>query len=437
MKTNVEKVSNLERKLNIQVPANIVGATFNRAFQGIQKQAHVKGFRPGKAPIATIRTMYSDRVQQDVAQDLIQKGYIEALKEHKLEPINYPEFEFDVPVEGQEFAFSAMIEVRPEIALKKYEGLDVEKEKFDFDEKKVDQVMDNIRSSRAQLVDVLEDRAATNGDVAVIDFEGTVDGKPLEGGTGFGHQLELGAKQFIDGFEEGVVGMKVGAEKTLNLKFPEQYHAADLSGKAVQFKVTVKGLKKKDLPELTDEFIKSMGGNDTVESLKKTIREDLESTEKKRIETDFKNRLLKVLVKNNPVEVPPSLMKEQKQALINDMKNKMMEQGMTDEQFADYASKWDKDFNGTAAEMIQAGFLIDTIAKKHELAWNDEDLDAKFDEYAKQTGIDISRIKEFYSKPEQMQRITYLITEEKVIKFLSTSAKIKEVSKDQIKESGN
>jgi trigger factor len=385
MKSNLEKVSNLERKLKIEVPAAIVGASFNRVFQGIQKQANIKGFRPGKAPLATIKNMYSDRVQQDVAQDIIQKAYIEALREHKIEPINYPDFEFDVPEEGKDFAFSATIEVRPEITLKKYEGLDVEKEKFSFDEKKVEQVLNNIRASRAALVDVLEDRPAQNGDTAVIDFEGFVDGKPVDGGKGENHNLELGTNQFIEGFEAGVVGMKVGQEKSLLLKFPDPYHSAELAGKPVDFKVKLNLLKKKDLPELNDELIKSLGGNDTLESLTKTIREDLEGSEKKQIEADFKNNILKVLVKNNPVDVPPSLLKEQKQALVDDMKNKMSQQGMNETQFAEYESKWSSDFEGTAREMIQAGFLIDAIAKKHELSWNDEDLENKFKEYAQQT----------------------------------------------------
>jgi trigger factor len=324
--------------------------------------------------------------------------------------------------------------VRPEVTLKKYEGLEVDTEKYTFDEKRLDEVLTNIRSSRSQLVDVIEDRPAQNGDVAIIDFEGFVDGKALENGTGKDHNLELGAKQFIDGFEDGVVGMKVGTEKTVNLKFPDPYHSADLAGKPVEFKVKLTGLKKKDLPELNEEFVKTLGAFESVEKLKETIQEDLISSEKKRIEGDTKNRLLKALVKANPVDVPPSMLKEQKQALIEDTKRKMLEQGMDEASFTEYATKWDKDFDGTAAEMIQSGFVVDAIAKKHDLKWSSADLDAKFDEYSKQTGIDVARIKEFYSKPEQMQRLTYMITEDKVIEFLMKSVKLNEVEKSKLGE---
>lgn len=432
MKSTVEKVSNLQRKINIEIPAAIVTTTFNNIFKEVQKQANLKGFRPGKAPLNIVKSYYADRVKQDVAQELIQKHYWEAVKEHKIEPINYPEFEFDVPSEDKDFSFSANIEVRPEINLKKYEGLDIEKEKFVMDEKRVDSVIENIRSSRAKQVTVLEDRAAQKGDTAIIDFEGSVDGKPLDGGTGTSHPLELGANQFIEGFEDGVVGMKVGQTKTLTLKFPDPYHAAELAGKPVDFKVTVKELKKKELPEMTDAFVAEMMGQPgstehTVESLKKTIREDIEQSEKKRIDTDFKNGILKKLVSLNPVDVPASMLKDQKQMLVGDAKKRFVEQGMPEAAFADYANKWDKDFESTAAEMIQSGFLVDAIADKHDLRAKSEDFENKYAEYAKQTGLDIQKIKEFYARPEQTSRLTYMVTEEKVLEFLIKSAKIKDV----------
>jgi trigger factor len=436
MKSTVEKVSNLQRRLNIEVPATAVAGAFDKVFKGIQRQAAIKGFRQGKAPIATIKSMYGEQVKNDVAQELIQKHYFDALQEHKLDPISYPEFEFDVPSDTNDFTFSANFEVRPEIALKKYEGLEVHAEKFVVDDQKINDVLENIRTARAQLVDVLEVRPATLSDVAVIDFEGFVDGKPLEGGAGKDHNLELGGNQFIEGFEQGVVGMKVGDQKTISLKFPDPYHSADLAGKPVEFKVTLHKLKKKDLPQLNDEFVKSLGAFESLDKLKATIREDLEQNEKKRIDNDLKNRLLKELVRNNPVDVPPTMMNDQKKALIDDMRKRMTEQGMDEAGFADYAKKWDVDFQTTAGEMIQSGFLVDAVAKKHDLRWTQAEFDAKLDEYVKQTGIDMERIKEFYSKPEQAQRLTYMITEEKVIAFLLKSAKLKEVHPSELKDSG-
>lgn len=432
MKTSIEKVSNLERKMNIQVPAAVVQTAFDKVFQGLQKDANLKGFRKGKAPLTMIKSMYGHQVKQDVAQELIQQHYYKAIIEHKLEPISWPHFEFDVPEADQDFAFSAAFEVRPEIKLNKIDGLEVEKEAYNFDENKITQVLENIRASKAVLMPVTDSRQAQMGDVSVVDFDGYVDGKPLEGGKGENYHLELGSKNFIEGFEEGIVGMKTGDEKTINLTFPTPYHSKDLEGKAVEFKVKLKELKYKQLPELNEELLKSLGGPGDLEGLKKTIREDLEASDKKKIEQDFKNRLLKALVTANPVDVPPSLMKDQKEALIEDFKKRMSEQGMSEADFQDYVQKWDSDFAKTANEIIQANFLVDEIAVKNSLKATPEDIENKLNEYAAQTGIEITRLREFYGREEQSNRLAYQITEERVIELLTKTAKIKEVSKDKL-----
>ena len=437
MKAQVQITEGLQRKLNVEINQAVVKSAFEKAYQDIQRQVEIKGFRKGKAPLTTIRLMYKDRIQGDVAQDLISKHYPVALQDQKIEPISYPEFEFDDPTEEKDFMFAAIFDVRPEVKVKKWEGLEIEKEKYTFDPAKIDQVIANIRNSKAEFVPVLDDRPAQMGDAAIIDFEGIVNGKPLENGSGQDHNLELGSKQFIDGYEEGICGMKIGQVRTLDLKFPTPYHAKELEGQPVSFKVTLKSLKKKVLPEMTDDLLKTIGANQTVEEFKKTVQEDTEQTEKKRIEDSFKNRLLKKLVLANPVDVPASLMKEQKGSLIEDFKKRMTEQGMQPTEFEDYVQKWDSDFAKTAGEMIQSSFLIDKLSQEHNLICTQADLDNKYEEYSKQTGIEIARIKDWYNKPEQTSRLTYQITEEKVMKLLTEKAKIKEVDAKDIKEESN
>lgn len=438
MKSSIENVSSLARKLNVEIPAATVAKAFDKVFKTIQKDANIKGFRQGKAPMATIKSMYGESVKNDVAQELIREHYLKAVQEHSLEPITYPDFEFDAPTEEKDFSFTAQFEIRPAINLKKYEGVEVDTEKFEVDEKRVDQIIENIRNAHANWITVFEDRAAIEGDQAILDFEGFVDGAPLANGSGNDFPLELGGKKFIEGFEEGVVGMKVGGEKTLNLQFPDPYNAPELAGKPVQFKVKLKALKKKELPEINEEFLANkLGGVKSEAELRETIRKDIEQSEKKRIEGDLKNRLLRALTKLNPVEVPQALLREQKAGLVEDMKKRMIQQGMREEDFGAYVEKWDADFEKTAKEMIQSGFIIDAIADKHGLSWNKEDLDKKLQEYSQQTGIDINRITEFYSRPEQAQKLTYMITEEKVIEFLLKSAKVREVEKEKLAAEAN
>lgn len=437
MKAQVQITQGLQRKINVEIPQNVVTNAFEKVYQSIQRSVQIKGFRKGKAPLSTIKSLYKTQVLGDVAQDLIQSHYPQAIKDNNIDPINYPEFEFEDPSEEKDFAFTAIIEVRPEVKIKKWEGLEVEKEKFIFNDAQFEQVLNNVRSSRAKIVDVLEDRPAQMGDTAVVDFEGFVNGGPLENGVGVDHNLELGSKQFIEGFEEAIVGMKIGDKKTVNLKFPDPYHSAEIAGKPVDFKVTLKGLKKKELPEINEELLAQIGTKQTVEEFKKTLRDDIEQSDKKRIEDNFKNRLIKKMVEANPVDVPASLLKDQKAALIEDFKKRMSDQGMQDGDFESYVQKWDADFAKTAGEMIQSSFLIDALATEHKLICTKEDLEAKFAEYAKQTGLEEARIREWYAKPEQASRLTYMITEEKVIKLLTDKAKVKEVDAKELKEEQN
>jgi trigger factor len=435
MKTNLETVSTLERKLNIQVPAAEVQAAFETAYKSIQKHVAIKGFRQGKAPIKAVKTMYGDRVKQDVVNDLVQKYYATALKEHSLDPVSFPTIEFDALDEGKDFGFTAEFEVRPSVSLKKVEKLPLKREKLALKDSFVDDALEDIRRSRSVNVPVLENRAAQKGDIAVIDFKGFLESGELENGSAEGHELELGSNMFIPGFEEGIIGMMPSVPGEVKVSFPADYHVEELKGKPVTFKVTVQKLLKKDLPELNDEFAKSLGGKtETLAELKETIKKDQVQREEKRVKDELKNRLMKTLVAANPVDVPKALMAEQKKALAEDLKKRMESQGMGEEQFEEYKEKWDKDFEETAAFMIRSSFLLDKLATEKALKASDADLEAKFTEYAGQTGIELARVKEFYNDEDRRSRLRYQLTEDKVVDWLIEHADVKDVSREEIEK---
>jgi len=432
-KTSLEKKGNLGRKLSIEVPAETVSLTFDRVYKGIQKNANIKGFRQGKAPLNMIKSMYSDRVKQDVLDQLINEAYSHALTEHSLHPISQPHVHFDKLEEQAIFNFTAEFEVRPEVTIKKFEKLQVKKEKIEVQEEKVQGILNQIRESRATLVPVFEDRPAQKGDTAEIDFVGTVDGKPLEGGSMNGYKLELGSNSFIPGFEDGIVGMKPNQNKVLNLSFPADYGHKEIAGKPVQFSVTLKALMKKDLPPLDDTFVKSMGPYENLEALKKAISEDVTAEETKRVHDDLKSRLLKVLVKENPIEVPPTLKAQQKEAIIADVQERTKQQGMTPTDFEEYKKKWDHDFDETAEFVIQTHFLIDKLAEDHKLTPSKKEVDERLERYAQQSGVELAKIRGFYLKDgERLNQLVYQITEEKVVNFLIEKADIQELPKDKI-----
>lgn len=432
MKSTVDKLDGLARKITVEIPAERVQKAFDKVYKALQKKANIKGFRQGKAPLATIKTTYGDQVKGDVVNDLINDGYQQALEEHKLEPVGYPQVSFEPINETQIFSFTAEVEIRPEIEVKNFEGLSVMKEKLDVADDRIATILDNIRGNQAELVSVFEDRAVSDGDVAVIDFEGKVNGEPLPNGSATGHELEIGTKNFIEGFEEGLVGMKIGESRTLSLRFPQGYHEASLSGAPVQFDVKLTAIKKKVLPEINDELAKKVGDFQSLNDLKERIRKDIEESEGKRILDDMRNRVMKALVEANPVEAPKSLVAQQKQALEEDFKGRLKQQGMNEGDFEEYKKKWAEDFEESAAFMVKSTFLLDALAEKLDLRASPSEIEEKIDEYAKQTGIEIARLKEFYGKPERRSRLSFQVTEEKVVRYLIEKAKVSEVPKDKL-----
>lgn len=432
MKSTVDRLDGLSRKLNVEIPAEQVQKAFDKVYKTIQKKANIKGFRQGKAPIATIKSMYGDQVKSDVVNDLINEGYQAALDEHKLEPVGYPQIGFEVIDEGKDFSFTAEFEIRPDVEVTKFEGLPVVKEKIEVGEERVSTILDNIRSQQAELTTVFEDRSLTEGDVAVVNFVGSVGGEPLPNGSAEGHELEIGAKQFIEGFEDGLVGMKIGESRVLNLKFPEGYHEASLSGAPVSFDVKLTGIKKKVLPEINDDLAKKLGPFQSVDELKTRIRKDIEESETKRVMEDVRNRIVKALVESNPVEAPKSLVAQQKEALEEDFKGRMKQQGLGENEFAEYKKKWEKEFEDSATFMVKSTFLLDALADKFNLRAKPAEVEAKINEYAQQTGIEMARLKEFYGKPERRSRLMFQVTEEKVVNMLIEKAKVTEVTKDKL-----
>ena len=431
MKSNLEKVSSLERKLNIEIPSPEVQAAFEKAFLDIQKSTTIKGFRKGKAPLTTIRSIYGDKVKQDVLHDLVEENYWAALREHALHPAGTPTIDFNPLTEG-DFKFSAAFEIFPEIVVNNFEQLPILREKMPDIEGKVEDALNRILENRATDVPVLEDRPAKSGDIAMIDFEGFLNDQPFEGGKADDLPLKLGSKNFIDGFEEGVIGMKPGDTKSLQLKFPQDYHAQNLAGKDVRFEVKLKSLKTKSRPNLDDEFAKSLGSYATLEDFKKMLRESIQRDEENRIREDVKARVLRALVERNPVEVPKTLHDKQKSDLIGDVSQRIKEDGGSASDIEEYKKKWNEEFDKSATFMIQSGLLLDALAEKLSLSATEDEIETKIRDYAASSGIELSKLKEHYSRRAARSKLAFKITEEKVIDFLLSKSQIREVSPEEL-----
>lgn len=429
MKSTIESSEGLKRTLNIEIGPEAVTEAFEKQFKKIQKDAEAPGFRKGKVPMDQVKAKYRTVVVNDVVESLVNSGYIQALQEHKLHPINMPQIDLNEITEDKGFSFKATLEVRPEIELKKYKDFKLEKESGKVDEEKIEGIIKQILESKADKTPVFEDRPSKDGDFVDINFEGFMEnGEPLPNGAANNFILELGSKSFIPGFEDGLVGAKAGSEKTLDLSFPEDYQAAEIAGKNVKFKVKVNKIMKKDLPELTDALVESLGDSKvkTVDELKSNIESDLKRSEEEKSLRSLQESVLKSLIDNNEVTLPDSLVEQQKAGLIENSNQTLKSQGMSEEEITDYNKKWDDDYTKNAKDIIHVSLLMDAIADKEKLRPDAKEIDSKIDEIASQAGPNAAKVREYYSDANRKDSLYYKLMEDKVVSFVIENSNITE-----------
>lgn len=429
MKSSIETSNGLKRTLKIEVAPEAVKAAFEAEFKKIQKNLVLPGFRKGKAPMDQVRAMYQGRVTNDVVENLVNSNYFEALKEHKLHPVSMPQIDLEEINQDKGFTFKATLEVKPEVTLAKYKDLELTKEVAKVDEQKVDEVINQILDSRAERIPVLEDRPAQEKDFLDINFEGFISPEePLPNGAANNFILELGSNSFIPGFEEGLVGVHAGGQKTLKLTFPTDYHATEIAGKEVSFKVTVNKIMKKHNPTLNDKFVESLNDPNikTVAQLKENIEADLKRAEEDRINKKLQDDLFEALIANNPIELPEGLVNQQKENLKANSQQTLMAQGFSEEDMNEYYKKWDADFTKNAQNMIHASLLMDAIADKENLRPSFEEVEKKIEDMAAQAGPNAQRVKEYYADPRSKESLMFKLMEDNVVAFVIENSKIKE-----------
>lgn len=430
MKTEITKLSGVSRRVRVAVPPEVVRSAFQSVLKDVQGRVALKGFRKGKVPVERVKAMYGDLIREDATKRLVERGYIEALVQHQLNPITEPSFEFSAAVENNDFQFSVDFDVRPEIELQKIEGFVFEKPKLQVSDESIQGVLNRIQNSHAEVKSIGDTRTlAALKDLAVIDFEGfKPDGQAINNGKGENFELELGSNSFIPGFEEGVVGMSIGEEKTLALKFPENYHEKSLSGQEVHFKVKLKDLKQKTLKEFNEEFLKSLNFTGTFEEFKESIRKDLESSEEAKIKDEFKNQVLQKLLEANPFDVPEKMVEAERERLVGEFKQRFQQDGFSEADFTEYQERFKDDLTKNARDMVRAAFLMMAIADKNNLHSTDEDMEKRWQEQATSLGMDVERVKSFYkSQEKQLDTLRFRLTEEKVIDFVVSKSTTNEV----------
>ncbi|MFA5517250.1 MAG: trigger factor [Desulfuromonadales bacterium] len=431
MNVKIEDISSVKKKLSIEIAAEKVDAELAKALQKVAKSAKVKGFRPGKVPRTLLEQYYGAQIEQQALERLINDSYFGALIEHRVPAISDPEITENTALEkGKNFSYEAQVEVKPEIEAKDYTGLALEKEKFEFDEKIVADRLEELRQSRAELK-VSEGEAAREGDFVIIDFEGSVDGELFAGGAAQGHVLELGSGSFIPGFEEQLVGMKRGDERTVEVTFPENYGNKELAGKLASFRVNLHEIKEKAKPELNDEFARELG-LENLEQLREKIADNYKSQEIGRITGDLRERLVKVLIARNPVEVPEKMVQGQLDHMLSTIRRRLQSQGMSLEMMGMTDESFRPMYRDTAVSQVQGMLLLEAIARQEEIGVEGAELDDKIREIAEMSNAPLDAVKDYYSKDEARQGLLSQAREEKAVQFLLEKSTITEVEKEQL-----
>jgi trigger factor len=434
MQVNVESLSKIKKKINFEIPAERVGLEIEKAYEEIRKHASVKGFRKGKVPRAYIEKNFSAMMEQDVLKSLVNDTYFKALLDEKLFPVAYPVIESDDLKRGESFKYSATVEVYPEVKVTDYAGLEVVKEQFAENNEIVERRLRELQENMAQLKPAEEGRPAAQGDYLLIDFKGFIDGVPFENGAAEDFNLELGAGRFIPGFEEQLVGLKSGEEGNITVTFPESYGSKELAGKEATFSVKIKEIKTKELPPLDDEFAKVFGEFETLAQMRARIAEVHEKSEKDRIETDLRDRIIKALIDKNPLEIPEALVEKQLQIMLDSTKKRLDLEKLSLEMIGLDDAGYREKFRDSAATQVKGALLLDALAAQEEIKVADNELDEKIRETAEIRNQPYETQKQYYEQNENArENLRDQLKENKVFAFLLGKAVIKEVPRSEIK----
>jgi trigger factor len=404
MSLQVEKLEKNMAKLTVEVPAEQVEAALKTSFNKNKNKFNIPGFRKGKAPQAMVEKMYGSSVLYEDAIDvLLDQTYPEAVKESGLDIVSRPEIGIEQIEKGKSMIYTATVAVKPEVTLGEYKGIEVEKAKPEVTEADVEAELKKVQEQNSRLVTV-EDRPVQDGDQTVIDFAGSVDGVPFEGGTAESYPLTIGSHSFIEGFEEQIIGMNLNEEKDINVTFPENYHAENLAGKPAVFKVKVNEIKVKELPELNDEFAGEVSEFETMAEYKADVEKKLAEQKQAQATAENENNVVAKVVENASMEIPAPMIDMQVSNMINNYASQMQSQGITLEQYFQFTGmtmdQLKEQARPQAEERIRTRLVLEAVAKAENIEISDEAVEAELKKMADQYKMEVEQIKKYMGEAE-------------------------------------
>ncbi len=426
MNVKVEDLGKNMVKLTVEVEAEALDAAIKAAYNRQKNKISIPGFRKGKVPQAMIEKMYGAEIfYEDAANELLQRQYPAAVDESGVDVVSQPTVEVTQIEKGKPFIFTAEVAKRPEVTLGKYNGVTVTKIDTSVSDEEVDTEIETQRNANARTITVT-DRAIAEGDTAVIDFEGFVDGVAFEGGKGENHPLEIGSHSFIDTFEDQLVGKNTGDEVEVNVTFPEQYQAAELAGKPAMFKVKINEIRAKELPELNDEFVQDVSEFDTMAEYREDVKKKLQERKENAAKGTKEDEAIQKIIDKSKMEIPEAMIDMQAQGMIDEFAQRIAAQGMSFDQYLQFSGmtvdKLKEQVRPEALQRIQSSLVLEQIAKEENIEASDEDVDAEIEKMASMYGMKADDLKSYMgdSEKESMKRD---IAVKKAVEFVMANVK--------------
>ena len=422
MQVSVEATSGLERRLTVAIEEAQIAQAVDSKLREMAHTVRIKGFRPGKVPLKVVKQQYGGQVREDVVNEVLQSTFYEALSQENLHPAGTPTFSTGESKPGNGLEYTATFEIYPEIELAPLTDQTIEKPSVDITETDIDNMIDRIR--RQHVTWEASDAAAEKGDQVNIDFKGTIDGEAFDGGEGKDTAIELGSGRMIAGFEEGLVGASKGDDVTLDLTFPDEYHATELAGKPVQFAVHVNKVEKAVLPEVDAAFAKKMGvESGDIAELRKDILENMELELGKQLKSKLKEKVMDTLIEVNKIDIPKSLIENESEALRNQMVQNLSNQGLSQ---TDVSALDTSMFAEQAQRRVSLGLIMNEIVKENAIQVEAENVRALVEEIARPYEQPEEVIKWYYADKKRLSEVESLALEEQVVDWALEQAKVVE-----------
>ena len=420
----IEDISAVRKKLSFDIPWADVKSELDAVYRKVGKKAKIKGFRPGKIPREILERHYREDAEGETISNLVNRYYWETLQEKDIPAVTQPEIEQQGIKAEKDFTFSATVEVEPAVEPKDYLGLELEKEEPVVTDEDLEVRMLEIRQMFATMEEVEEDRGIGMGDFVTLDFTGNVAGEQLKELKSENYMLEIGSKTFVPGFEEQLVGLRQGEVKTVAVKFPDNYNAAHLAGKDVEFTVRIKGIRVKKVPDIDEHFIKNFEHYESLETLKADVQKTLEEEKKRKIELEFEKRISDKLLEKNVFDVPDSFVERQIYYMMSDMQRRMVSGGMDPKKAAEFSMKLHDHFREEASKIVKTVLLLKGIAGKEALTAGEDEVEKQIREIAVQRAQDYETLRQSLEKDDLIDNIRSEILNRKTYAFLEAKAKV-------------